>query len=189
MEHFIISYGYPALMAGSIIEGEAALIGAGLASHIHLINGSLSILICIFFPLLSDTFFFILGKTKGKKVVEKIPFLNNKLNYVVSVMSTHAPKAVFLSRFAYGFRNVLPAYFGFSGISYKKFIFYDFLGAIVWALTFFSVGYFSGALLKIFVDRRHLKFYAIFIIFAVAVLYWFGLIIVNRLKVKKELKK
>lgn len=187
MENFIISYGYPALMAGSIIEGEAALVGAGLASHVNLINGFLAILICIFFPLLSDTFFFVLGKTKGKKVLEKIPFLNNKLTYVVSVMSTHAPKAVFFSRFAYGFRNVLPAYFGFSGMSYKKFIFYDFLGAVVWSLMFFSIGYFSGILLRIFVDRRHLKFYAIFIILAVAVFYWFGLIVINRLKVKKQI--
>jgi membrane protein DedA with SNARE-associated domain len=83
---------------------------------------------------------------------------------------------------------VLPAYFGFSGISYKKFIFFDFLGALVWAMSFFFIGYFSGALLRFFVGRRHLKFYALLIILAVAVFYWFGLIVINKLKIKRVAK-
>ncbi|MDA6078005.1 hypothetical protein O0544_22440 [Edwardsiella anguillarum] len=58
-------------------------------------------------------------------------------------------------RFAYGFRTIGPIIIGSAGVKPGKYILFNLLGAVLWALTIVSLGYgASEVLLRIFADPQ-----------------------------------
>jgi hypothetical protein len=52
---------------------------------------------------------------------------------------------VFLGRFTVALRVLVPGLAGMSKLRYRKFAFYNALGAVVWGAGFVLLGYFAGA--------------------------------------------
>ena len=73
LESFIQSYGYGALFLGTLLEGETALILAGLTAHMGLMKLPLVILVALLGSFLGDQFFFFLGRRKGAALLERHP--------------------------------------------------------------------------------------------------------------------
>ncbi len=139
-----VIYLYFALFLGTFLEGEATLIAAGFASHRKLLDPYLVAFAALLGVQATDWFHFLLGRYAGTRILEKRPWLKLKLTKVNNYLTKNPRKVLFIYRFMYGTRTVLPLAIGMSSIPIGKFAFFSFLGAVCWSIIYTLLGYFAG---------------------------------------------
>jgi membrane protein DedA with SNARE-associated domain len=149
LERIISQFGYPALIAGLLLEGETALVLAAFMAHRGYLNLSLVILIGFVITFASDQFFFWLGRTRGNQFLEKKPAWKPHVERARSLLGRRTTLLFIGFRFMYGLRTVMPFVFGISKFDPKRFVFLNFFGAFLWALIFGVAGYLFGQMVEI----------------------------------------
>ena len=126
-------YGYCAVFIAGLFEGETILMLGAYAVH----QGYLSL-----WPLvacgaaaafLADQFYFHLGRRKGAALMEKRPAMAKHIARVNGFVSGHPVATVFLMRFAWGLRIVLPAALGMGRMRASVFAALSVPASILWA--------------------------------------------------------
>jgi Uncharacterized membrane-associated protein len=148
-ETIIAQFGYPALVAGLLLEGETVLVLAAFMAHRGYLDLPLVILIGCLVAFTSDQFFFWLGRTKGSQFLENRPAWGPRVDKARSLLGRNTDLLFLGVRFMYGLRTVLPFAIGISGFSPRRFALLDFIGALLWALTFGLAGKFIGHLMSL----------------------------------------
>jgi len=142
MESFILSFGLVALFIGMLIEGELLFItGIILAKAGYFsVPGAL---IAIYLGAVGhDWIFYLLGKKQGQSFFTKRPALKKKLDFIL-IPFNKQPWFFFVSyRFLIGFRMIILALFGISGVSTKQFIGISLLSNALWVGFYGFAGYY-----------------------------------------------
>jgi membrane protein DedA with SNARE-associated domain len=164
----IMKYGYLAIFVGSVVEGETILILAGFAAH----QGYLSfpkVLVSAFFGgVLGDQVFFVLGRLYGQQMLARFPSLLRHVEKVNRLILRFHSLVIILVRFMYGLRVAGPIVIGASGLAAWRFVLFNLLGGVVWAVLVGGVGYLFGkALTFFFADIRHYEFLAAVVVAAI----------------------
>ena len=73
LESFVATYGYSALLAGSLLEGETIVIIAGIMAHSGYLQLPWVIGVAFCGAFCADQFCFQVGKRRGKRFLEKRP--------------------------------------------------------------------------------------------------------------------
>jgi membrane protein DedA with SNARE-associated domain len=168
LESFIITYGYPALLIGTFLEGETILIIAGFLAYRQYLSLPWVIVVAFLGTFAGDQLFFYLGRTKGNAFLKKRPHWEPKVQKVRNLLELHHTWIIIGFRFLYGFRNITPFGIGMSGFSAKRFFWLNALGGLVWSSVIASGGYFLGQIMESFLVR--LKKYELRIIVTIAVI-------------------
>ena len=168
--HFIINYGYLAILIGSFFEGETILIIGGLAVQQGYLDLPLVFLCSFVGTLVSDNTFFFLGRFHGHKLVAKYKFFKKLTSVSLKISGKSGMFLSFAMRFMYGFRHLVSFSLGMSEIKTRTFFFFNLLGGLTWVLSIGFAGYFFGDLLEIFLGKiRHYEFRAVVIAIIVVV--------------------
>ncbi|MEJ8849852.1 DedA family protein [Variovorax rhizosphaerae] len=126
-------YGYYAVFFIGMFEGETILMLGAYAVH----QGYLSMLPLIAVGALAafcpDQFYFQVGRRKGAELMAKRPKLAAHLARVQGFIERHPVATIFLMRFAWGFRVVMPAALGMSKMPLAMYVALDAVAAVVWA--------------------------------------------------------
>ena len=182
LEMFVTTYGYPALLAGSLLEGETIVIIAGILAHSGYLQLPWVIGIAFCGAFCADQIVFQVGKRRGKRFLEKRPHWEPRIKRVRRFLVGYELIAVLGYRFIYGMRTITPIVIGASGFATRRFVFLNLCSTFLWAVVISSAGYFFGnvieALLKDF-QRYELAV----ILFVAAV---FGAIWFYRYRLKKR---
>jgi len=152
----VSTYGYPALLIGTFLEGETILVIAGFLVH----RGYLELPWVIVFAFLGtfagDQLYFWLGRTKGANFLMRRPSYRVRVEKAQNLLEKHQKLIILGFRFVYGLRAVTPFAIGMSNIKAKQFIGLNAIGAIVWAMIVGSGGYLFGNALEIIIgDIKH----------------------------------
>ena len=175
LEYFIVTYGYYALFAGSLLEGELILIIAGFLAHLGLFNLPWIIAIALSGTIIADQFYFYLGRRHGREFLEKRPKWQRRLEKAQTLLDKHQNLILVGFRFLYQLRAIIPIAFGLNPMRAEKFLIWNVAGALVWTVIFSAGGYFFGnTLALIFTDIKHYEKELIYAIIVVAVLFWAG---------------
>lgn len=145
-------YGYAVVFLGVFLEntglpvpGETALLaGAALARF-----GGLSLVWVIAAATagatLGDNLGFLIGRHGGRALAErhgwKIGLTPALLRQFDAYFERHGAKTVFIARFITGLRVFGAVLAGGSGLPWRKFLFYNATGAIVWSTAVAIAGY------------------------------------------------
>src|SRR4030095_13886148 len=104
LPYFVQTYGYPAAVVGSMLEGETILVLAGLAAH----RGHLSLftvwLLAAAGGARGDAFYFGLGRHYGEGLLSRFPRFAPALARVHRLVKRGPIVSVILVRFLYGVR-------------------------------------------------------------------------------------
>ena len=152
---FIGSYGYLAVFLGSVLEGETIIILAGLlAEQDHM---SLPIIMVVAFvgSTFGDIGWFLLGKYGGTRVLTRFPIIGRLIKGPVGLVSRKPRTLSLIMRFIYGFRTILPFSLGMSPLKTGTFMLWNAVGALLWVVTFGSIGYAFGAVIESLFCRIH----------------------------------
>ena len=149
LESIISQFGYPALIAGLLLEGETVLVLAAFMAHRGYLSLPLVILIGFLTTFASDQFFFWMGRTKGSQFLENRPKWKPNVERARSLVGRNTTLLFIGFRFMYGLRTVMPFVFGISKFDPKRFAVLNFLGAFLWALIFAVAGYVFGQVMEL----------------------------------------
>lgn len=149
----IQNYGYAIVFVWTFLEGETIVALAGFAAYQGHLKLEYIIPIAIVGAMLGDHAFFYFGRYKGRQFLAKHPRLNAKAERIHLLLERYQGWIIFGSRFMYGFRTVIPMALGVSRLSVIKFFFFNFVGAVVWAILFAFGGYAFGNAIEYFLGN------------------------------------
>lgn len=155
LAHFIVTYGYLAVFAGTLFEGETILLLGGFAAHRgHL---SLPVVMAVAFAgsLLGDQTMFWVGHTYGSALLKRWPWLARRIARATPVLDRFGNVAALIFRFFYGLRNVTPLAMGTGGFAPSRFVPLNAIGAAVWAVVVGTLGYVLGEAVAAALPRAH----------------------------------
>lgn len=134
-EELMLTYGYPILFVGVMLESEAFLIVAAYLAH----RGYFSLPVVIGVAALSSfavsQLCFYLGHRYGADFINKRPAWQQRFARVQSLLDRYGSGLVFGYRALYGLRGIIPASLGLAGYSRSRFLLINGLGAVVWAVV------------------------------------------------------
>jgi membrane protein DedA with SNARE-associated domain len=147
VEHYglLFLFGIVALeSAGAWVPGETALVTAGvLASRGHL-DIELVVIVAALAAILGDNVGYWIGRTGGRRLAERFPWLARFLPPAERFFERHGGKAVFLARFLAGLRVTGAWMAGISHMHWWRFLGWNAFGGVVWATAVGLVAYFFG---------------------------------------------
>jgi len=169
---------YIVIFLGIFLEGEMIMISSIIAAHHGHLNIWLVIVIGILGTYSSDCFYFFLGRKKGKDWLNKKPKIKNKADKINKKLERH-PIVIFISyRFLYGFRTIAPLVIGTSKTKTSIFLFISAVTTLLWAITYSSIGYLFGEVIKSELGYiEHIEKYIIGFLFLIAIIF----IVINRI--------
>ncbi len=144
LELIIQKYGYLALFIGTFLEGETVLILAGFAAHRGYLEFDLVWLIAWIGAVVGDQAYFFIGRFRGQSLIAKYPKLQRRVNRVTPYLEKYQNYVLISFRFIYGFRTITPFAIGISRIGSGRFLVFNIISGIVWALIFAAAGYLFG---------------------------------------------
>jgi len=143
-------YGYIILYFWSILEGESGLIMAGLLSSTGDMNLYISIFIAGLGGFTGDQIYFYIGRYNKKYVHKKFKGQRRKFALAHLLLKKHGWPIIFIQRYMYGMRTVIPIAIGLTRYDAKKFAIINLLSAWTWgAITIVPVWYFGEEILAV----------------------------------------
>ena len=145
----LLVFGEAALFIGFILPGETAVLVAGVvASQGHVNVGVVAALVVVA-AITGDSVGYAVGHRYGESLM-KLPILKRRrgaLDRALEGLRRRGPIYVFIGRFTAFLRAVMPGLAGMSRMNYRRFLFANALGGIIWGVSFTLLGYFAGTAL------------------------------------------
>src|SRR5258705_13364851 len=117
LQALIETYGYWAVLGGTLLEGESILLLAGFAAHRGYLDLPTVVGVAIVGSFVGDQFFFFLGRYQGTKLLSRYPKISERVKYAQGKLARYHTPLILLMRYLYGLRAVLPFAIGMSEIS------------------------------------------------------------------------
>jgi membrane protein DedA with SNARE-associated domain len=148
--YLLKKYGYVILFIWGMLEGEAGLIMAGLLSHAGDMNLYIAIFVAGLGGFAGDQVYFYIGRFNKSYVHKKFRGQRRKFAFAHLLLKKHGWPIIFVQRYMYGMRTVIPISIGLTRYSARMFAFINLLSAWFWAaLTIVPVWYFGDEILVI----------------------------------------
>jgi membrane-associated protein len=144
---FLIVFAESGTVIGFWLPGASLLFTAGLLASKGLFNPWILIPTVTIAAILGDNAGYWFGNKIGIKLFTRPNsrfFHQEHLRQTQHFYEKHGPKAIVLARFVPIVRSFAPIVAGIASMNYNKFMFYNFVGAFMWATGVTSAGYFLG---------------------------------------------
>lgn len=195
MEEYLLEllheYGYIILFVWSIMEGEIGLIMAGLMSH----TGGMHVLMAIFVAGLGgfagDQIYFYIGRFNKGFIQRKLHRQRRKFAIAHLLLKKHGWPIIFIQRYLYGLRTVIPMSIGITKYSAGKFAIINLISAWTWAAITITPAYLMGEEIFLVLEWAKAHWYLAVpfaILFLVVITTWFKKI-ENKMLEKQNARK
>ena len=138
-------YGYIILFLWSILEGEMGLIMGGIMSHTGDMQYFMTIFVAGLGGFTGDQIYFYIGRFNKGYIQRKLHKQRLKFAIAHLLLKKYGWPIIFLQRYMYGLRTVIPMSIGVTKYSSKKFAIINILSAWVWAFITVTPAYYFGA--------------------------------------------
>lgn len=132
-DKYVETWGYVILFFWGILEGELGLIFAGLASHDGKMNLLIAIFVAGFGGFVGDQIYFYIGRFNRKSIQNSLKSQRRKFALAHLLLQKYGWPIIFIQRYMYGMRTIIPMSIGTTRYSGAKFAIINFLSAQVWA--------------------------------------------------------
>lgn len=173
---YVADWGYLILFCWSILEGELGLIFAGLASHTGYMNVALAIFVAGLGGFVGDQIYFYIGRFNKSYMQKKFKNQRRKLALAHLLLQKYGWSIIFIQRYMYGMRTIIPISIGLTRYNAFKFAIINLISAWIWAaITILLTWFFGDTILNLLSwFKKHpyvlVAFMALFFMF---VIYYF----------------
>jgi membrane protein DedA with SNARE-associated domain len=173
LECLIDTYGYWAILVGTIFEGETVLLLGGFVASRGYLNLPWVILMAFIGGLCGDQLFFLLGRRYSGRILARRPSWQSRADRVHKLLERFQTSLILIYRFMYGFRSITPFVIGTSPIPYRRFILFNILAVLLWAASIGIGGYLFGSALEAFIgDLKKYEFEILITVAATGLGIW-----------------
>lgn len=153
------AWSYPLIFLGAMLEsaaflgvfvpGESMVLLAGFLSSYKVLNIGILVAVVTAGAILGDNIGYELGRYLGRpwlvKHGKRFGISAERIERSEQFFFRHGGKAVFLGRFVGFARALVPFIAGSTLMAYRRFLVYNALGALLWAIVFLTLGFVLGA--------------------------------------------
>jgi len=193
MEQFLINalieYGYIILFIWSIMEGELGLVMAGTMVHAGHMDMATAIAVAGLGGFVGDQIYFYVGRYNKKWIHQYLVNHRRKFALAYLLLRKYGWPIIFVQRYMYGLRVIIPMSIGLTRYDAKKFAIINFVSAQVWAAITIVLAYIFGEQIMQAIEyAKHHWYFALPIagLFFVSIIYTFKRIENNILKRRKK---
>jgi len=183
IQALISQYGYMAVLIGSFLEGETALLIGGFlaqSGHLELVYVMLAAGLGSF---IGDQLYYYIGRYKGISYIDSKPQWRSRADVVFGYLHRHPILFIVGFRFMYGLRTVAPFIIGASGYPPFKYTILNIVGVTIWTIIIGSLGYYLGQVAEKYLDDLHrYELWVLGVILILGLGYW----LYRRRKYKKQ---
>ncbi len=147
---------------------------AGVFAFMGKMDLTTALTIAIVSNFLGDMFLFYLGKYQKKEIQPYFAKHKRKIALATLIMRKYGIAAIFIQKFLYGIKTLVPLSMALSKYDFKKFGFYNFFASIVFVLTIgLSAYYSSEVIIAFFGVIKEKPWIAPLVLFSILGLAWF----------------
>lgn len=186
---YVADWGYLILFVWSILEGELGLIFAGIASHTGHMNVFLAIFVAGLGGFVGDQIYFYIGRFNKPYIQKKFKTQRRKLALAHLLLQKYGWPIIFIQRYMYGMRTIIPISIGLTRYSAVKFAIINIISAWIWAAITILLAWFFGEYILHILSwfKHHPYVFIIFIIvFLSSIFYYFK---IQTKKVDKKIEQ
>ncbi len=171
--YLLKQYGYTILFVWSILEGEIGLVMGGLLCHSGDMNLFLAIFVAGLGAFVGDQIYFYIGRYNKSYINKKCAHHSRKFALATLMLRKYGTRIIFVQRYMYGMRTIIPISIGLARYSAKKFAIINLISAWFWAaLTIVPVWYFGKQIIALFhLVLEHWYYVAPIVLIVAGVLY------------------
>ena len=170
METELLKYGYLFIFLGTLVEGDATLLTAAFLAHRGYFRLPWVMAVAFLASVIASHAYFLVARHNGAKLLDMAKNRGAKVEWIISWSSRRGGLLLIASRFMFGLRTLIPIVCGATGMRPGRFVLWNSVSAIIWAVSFGVAGYLGGQLSTVLVAdiRRHEKALAAILAIAVA---------------------
>jgi len=142
------TWGYLALAFFSFGGSLIVVAAAGVLSFMGEMNLIVSLLIAITFNFVGDMFLFYLGKYHKEDIKPYFEKHKRKIALSTLILRKYGVWAIFIQKFLYGIKTLIPISMALSRYDFKKFGFYNALASPFFVLVIMLSSYYAGDSIK-----------------------------------------
>ena len=147
---------------------------AGVFAFMGKMDLTTALTVAIVSNFLGDMFLFYLGKYQKKEIQPYFAKHKRKIALATLIMRKYGIAAIFIQKFLYGIKTLVPLSMALSKYDFKKFGFYNFFASIVFVLTIgLSAYYSSEVIIAFFGVIKEKPWIAPLVLFSILGLAWF----------------
>ncbi len=172
MEDLIRDWGYIILFLYSFGGGFLALVVAGILSYSGELDIVITLLVAGAANFLGNQFLFTIARKNKHQAKEMMQKHRRKIAMTHLMMRKYGSWVIFLQKYIYGIKTLVPLAMGLTKYDYRKFIFFNILATIVWTLLVGLSSYMMGDLVYTYIEE--FKTYGmVFIVIILFAVYYF----------------
>lgn len=137
-------YGYVILFLWSMLEGELGLIMAGIMCHTGDMTVPIAILVAGLGGFAGDQVYFYIGRYNKSYIQKALKTQRRKFALGHLLLQKYGWPIIFVQRYMYGMRTIIPMSIGVTRYSAKMFAFINLISALVWAAITICLAYYFG---------------------------------------------
>ncbi len=170
------TWGYVALAFFSFGGSLVVVAAAGVLSYMGEMNLYIALSIAIVFNYIGDMFLFYLGKYHNADIKPYFEKHKRKIALSTLILRKYGVLAIFIQKFLYGIKTLIPLSMAISRYDFKKFGFYNVFASVFFVcvimISAFSAGESIKQLFEYFKEYPWVPFVILFGILATA---WYGM--------------
>ncbi len=172
----LATYGYIGLFIYSLGGGFVGLVAAGVLSFMGKMDLTTSILVAFVSNALGDIMLFWITRYQKGMMMEGLKTHRRKLAFAHIIMKKYGDWAIFIQKYIYGLKTMIPIAIALTKYDFKKFAVLNIFAAAIWALSFGLGSFYFGEVLKnlaIYITQN--KWLAPVILIVLGSIVWFYL--------------
>ena len=172
-EVLLEKFGYLAVFVGTFLEGEGILVAAGFFAQRGYLDVVLVTIVAFLGAFFGHLFWFWLGRAHGVRLLDRFPKLRKHFGKGIRLFERYGAAAIIISQWLYGIRITAAVIVGFSKISVAKFLFYEGISCLLWAIVITAAGYYFGSAIEAVLGRvEHIEKYGLLLILVIGIGFW-----------------
>ncbi len=147
---FAIVFLESGLLIGFFFPGDSLLFTAGFLASQGYLDITILIIGCFIFAVAGDSIGYVIGSKLGPKLFSKdnsLLFNRKHLAAAQKFYGKHGGKTIILARFMPVIRAFAPVVAGAGKMDYRRFVFFNLVGGMLWAVGVTLAGYYLGSLI------------------------------------------
>ena len=153
MEDLIRDWGYIILFLYSFGGGFLALVVAGILAFSGELNIFVVILVAAAANFVGDQFLFTLARKNKAQAKQMMQKHRRKIAMAHLMMRKYGSWVIFLQKYIYGIKTLIPLAMGLTKYDYKKFILFNVFATALWAIFIGMASYMMGDLVYTYIEE------------------------------------
>lgn len=173
MEEIIQEWGYIALFLYSFGGGFVGLVIAGVLSYAGDLNIFVSMIVAGSSNFIGDQFLFYMARTNKAYANDIMKKYGRKVALAHVLMRRYGSLVVFIQKYIYGIKTLIPLAMGLTKYSFKKFTVFNAFATTLWAIVIGTVSYMMGEVVLTYADEYKYYGVATILVIILLVTYYF----------------